>query len=323
MVFAGRAIVSCEKATALGCATVPLLDMVDAYQSRVEARCGSAKFEGYMVRKWVQKIAASGAVRAWSSAKSSFFLSVAAILLAVLATPALAQRDTAGGFARETNRFGRPQKVYEAGKFDYYLMSLSWSPSYCAGLPRDGYDPQCNRRDGKRYSFVLHGVWPQFERGWPQDCASPDRGFVPRPVANRMLDIMPSDKLVFHEYRKHGVCSGLGVDGYFDMARSLYNQVKIPAKYAAVIDPRTFVSTQEIVSDFLAANPGLKPDGIVVECGGPGPRLKEVRICFDKGGHFRSCGRNENQNRLCSAPRVYLPPVRSGPATAPAAGQKI
>ena len=51
---------------------------------------------------------------------------------------------------------------------------------------------------------------------------------------------------------------------------------------------------------------------IAVQCGGAGNRLKEVRICFDKGGNFRACGRNENQARLCSADRMYVPPVRLG-----------
>ncbi len=238
--------------------------------------------------------------------------------------PAEAQRNT-GGFARESNPYGRTQKTYEAGKFDYYVMSLSWSPSYCAGQPSGSGDVQCSPRSGRPYSFVLHGVWPQFEKGWPQDCASADRGFVPRPVANKMLDIMPSDKLVFHEYRKHGTCSGLGVDGYFEMARSLYNKVKIPQRYVDVTDPRMFVSTPDLLADFVAANPGLKPDGIVVDCGGAGPRLKEVRICFDKGGNFRSCGRNENQSRMCKADRVYVPPVRATniKSVPSAVGQKI
>ena len=256
-------------------------------------------------------------------ATSAAIAAIAALVLAA-AQPALAQRNSTGGFAREASPYGRTQRVYEAGKFDYYVMSLSWSPSYCAGARDPGNDPQCSARGGRPYSFVLHGVWPQFEKGWPQDCQSPDRGFVPRQVANRMLDIMPSDKLVFHEYRKHGTCSGLGIDGYFDMARSLYNKVKIPARYAAVTDPRTFVSTPELLADFLAANPGMKADGIAVQCGGPGPRLQEIRICFDKGGNFRSCGRNENQSRMCSASRVYLPPIRGEVRRdAPAIGQKI
>ena len=249
-------------------------------------------------------------------------LALSPVLIAAQITSAEAQYRPYGGSNSQYRQNGKPKATGEAGKFDYYVMALSWSPSYCAGNTRGGYDPQCN--GSRPFAFVLHGVWPQFEKGWPQNCASADNGFVPRPVANRMLDIMPSDKLVFHEYRTHGTCSGLGVDGYFDMARQLYNKVKIPARYANVTDPRTFLSTPEVLADFVAANPGMKSDGIAVACDGPGPRLKEVRICFDKGGNFRSCGRNENQSRMCSAPRVYLPPVRNGgrPA-APASGQKI
>jgi ribonuclease T2 len=236
------------------------------------------------------------------------------------ATPSIAQRAPdapPSAFSRGPNPYaaGRPKAVTQPGQFDYYVLALSWSPSYCAGLQRNGYDPQCNRRDGKRYSFVLHGLWPQFERGWPQDCPTADRGFVPRPVADRMLDIMPSDKLVFHEYRKHGTCSGLGVDGYFDLSRKLYNKVKLPERYTTLSDPRLTIAPGDMIKDFLAVNPGLKPDALAVQCGGPGNRLQEVRVCFDKQGEFRSCGRNEDQRKLCSAPSMYVPPVRSGGST--------
>jgi ribonuclease T2 len=235
--------------------------------------------------------------------------------LAVLPT-ADAQRagDIYGGFPRGQNPYsaGKQKAPSQAGQFDYYLLSLSWSPSYCAGLPRDGYDPQCNRRDGKRYAFILHGLWPQYERGWPQDCQTADRGFVPAPVADRMLDIMPSKKLVFHEYRKHGTCSGLGIDGYFDLSRKLYEKVKIPDRFRNLTDPRFTVSPTELINEVVAINPGMKPDNLAVECGGPGNRLKELRVCFDKQGEFRACGRNENQSKLCSAPSMYVPPVREG-----------
>lgn len=258
-----------------------------------------------------------------------------AVAAIVAAGTAEAQRanDNYGAFPRNSNpnSAGRPKAVTQPGQFDYYVLALSWSPSYCASLQRDGYDPQCHRRDGKRYSFVLHGLWPQFERGWPENCPTSDRGFVPRPVADRMLDIMPSDKLVFHEYRKHGTCSGLGVDGYFAMSRMLHDKVKIPSRFVNVTDPRMFVSPQELMKDFLAMNPQMKPDGIAVECGGPGNRLKEVRVCFTKEGEFRSCGRNEDQRRMCSADRMYVPPVREGgpsiqqriKSLIPGVGQKI
>ena len=204
------------------------------------------------------------------------------------------------------------QRRANPGVFDYYVLALSWSPTYCADGGDRRNDPQCDAKSGRPFAFVLHGLWPQFERGWPQDCRSEDRGWVPGPVADRMLDIMPSKKLIFHEYRKHGTCSGLGVDGYFKLSRQLYDKVKIPPRFVRVTDERLFVGVSELIGDFLNANPQLKPDMMVVQCGGAGNRLREVRICFTKDGAFRACGRNENQRRLCSADRMYVPPVRAG-----------
>src|SRR5262245_31594406 len=165
-----------------------------------------------------------------------------------------------------------------AGEFDYYALVLSWSPTYCADAGDRRNDPQCSRGHGRPYAFVLHGLWPQHERGWPQDCRSSDRGWVPGPVAERMLDIMPSKQLVFHEYRKPGTCSGLGVDGYFALARKLYDKVKIPARFQNLTDDRMMVGVAELLSEFQAANPGLKPDMLAVQCGGAGDRLREVRV---------------------------------------------
>ena len=121
----------------------------------------------------------------------------------------------------------------QAGAFDYYVLALSWSPTYCAERRGNGYEPQCDVRSGRPYAFVLHGLWPQHERGWPENCRTSDRGWVPGPVAERMLDIMPSKRLVFNEYRKHGTCSGLGVDGYFDLARQPPRQGEDPAALRA------------------------------------------------------------------------------------------
>ena len=232
---------------------------------------------------------------------------VAAVAALVSGIAAEAQRAPYGG----PGQGGRSQTTYESGKFDYYVLALSWSPSYCAGArSRSRDDQQCAPRDGKRFSFVLHGLWPQFEKGWPQDCRSAAGDRVPRPVANRMLDIMPSDKLVFHEWRKHGTCSGLSIDGYFDLARSLHDKVKIPQRYQQVNDPRLTLPPQEVVNDFIAANPGLNRNMITVKCGGPGNRMEEVRVCFDRDGKYRACGRNEDQRKACAAPTMYIPPVR-------------
>jgi ribonuclease T2 len=198
-----------------------------------------------------------------------------------------------------------------AGKFDYYALVLSWSPSHCAGVGADRDAMQCARTDGKRFSFVLHGLWPQNSpRGWPQDCPVKGRAFVPRPVINNMLDIMPSDKLVIHEYRKHGTCSGLEPNAYFDLSRKLFSMVTIPEEYRNTFEAK-FVSPAEMVSEFVKVNPWLKPNMIAVDCGGTGNRVGDVRICFSKEGQPTACSRNEDQRKMCSAAKMYLPPVRS------------
>ena len=223
-----------------------------------------------------------------------------------LASLAAALLAGSGALAEDPRPYREPPASDRAGIFDYYLLSLSWSPSYCAVAGGVRGDPQCARR----FAFVLHGLWPQFERGWPQDCQSPDRGYVPFRVAVGMRDIMPSDRLVFHTYRKHGTCSGLGVDGYFALARRLYEKIAIPPRFRNLVDERYMISPGELIGAFLASNPELRSDMIAVSCAGPGHRLREVRICFDKGGNFRACGANENQRRLCSAARMYVPPLR-------------
>ena len=235
---------------------------------------------------------------------------MALAVVATVTSAALAQRPYGNTKSQEGRNI--------AGQFDYYALVLSWSPSYCAGIQRDGYDPQCNRSDGKRYSFVLHGLWPQYApKGWPQDCPTRGRPFVPRPVINSMLDIMPSDKLVIHEYRKHGTCSGLEPTQYFDLARKMFSTVVVPEDYRNPFEAK-FVSPGDLVAEFQKVNPWLKSDMIAVDCGGTGNRLTEIRICFGKDGKAQTCSRNEDQHKMCRADKMYLPPVRATKTDAPA-----
>ena len=245
---------------------------------------------------------------------------ICAAALAAASVPAAAQvpaRDAAAAASGLLQVQFQPRPGAEPrlrgglpGRFDYYALVLSWSPTYCAGNARPG-DTQCSPRGGRPYSFVLHGLWPQYERGWPQDCPTGERAFVPQSTIDRMMDIMPSRNLIIHEYRKHGVCSGLGVEGYFDMARTLFGKVKVPQRFQDP-DQNQMVETSAVVAEFVAANPGLKPDMLAVVCGGPGNRLREIRICVKPDGQYRPCGGNER--RTCDAPRVFVPPVRLGPA---------
>jgi ribonuclease T2 len=97
----------------------------------------------------------------------------------------------------------------EAGQFDFYVLSLSWSPSFCAAAAeRDSSRAPTLQCGARPYSFVVHGLWPQYDRGFPEYCQVPaprlDRGIV-----SSMLDLMPAPHLVFNEWDKHGTCSGL------------------------------------------------------------------------------------------------------------------
>lgn len=192
------------------------------------------------------------------------------------------------------------------GQFDYYALALSWSPSYCAGTGRSERSPQCS---GTRpYAFVLHGLWPQYEQGFPSGCQTSSRPWVLGQTVSAMLDIMPARGLAIHQYRKHGTCSGLDPDQYFQTARKAFESIRIPARYLAPQKP-VIVSPKEIENDFLKTNKGLGADMISITCG-RGNRLGEIRICLTKDLALRPCGMNEAQEKLCRLNRVVMPPVR-------------
>ena len=188
------------------------------------------------------------------------------------------------------------------GKFDYYVLVLGWSPSYCKLEGRKKRDRQCDGNEPR--SFILHGLWPQYDSGWPLDCRTENKPWVPRRVIDDMLDIMPSSRLIIHEYRVHGTCSGLDPAQYFSTARSLYERIKVPAPFAAPT-AGVMLSPEQIERDFLAANAWLKPDMIAVTC--RGQNLLDVRVCFGRDLFPTKCGRNEDEKRLCGAPRISVP----------------
>lgn len=194
----------------------------------------------------------------------------------------------------------------EPGDFDYYTLVLSWSPTYCQTRNRDDGGEQC--RGDRPYNFILHGLWPQWQRGWPSNCRTRERPWVPNRVINEMLDIMPSKRLIIHEYRTHGACSGLSAEDYFALARKLYESIRIPDSLAQADEPLS-VTTEEVERAFLSANPQLQASMIAVSC--KEGLVEEVRVCFSRDGKPQNCGRNEEQSRICRAGKLTLPPVQS------------
>ncbi|MCO6186492.1 ribonuclease [Rhizobium sp. L1K21] len=188
-----------------------------------------------------------------------------------------------------------------AGVFDFYVLSLSWSPSWCSAEPNRKFNRQCDPR--LDYRFIVHGLWPQFEKGYPQFCATrlPDR--VPETLGQQYLDIIPSMGLIGHEWRKHGTCSGLDQSAYFAKLREAYGKIRVPPALANLASGKS-ASPEAIETAFSAANPGLAKDAIAVTCSAK--QIEEVRICFSKDLTFRTCPEVDRQS--CPLNSINIPP---------------
>jgi len=195
----------------------------------------------------------------------------------------------------------------EPGKFDFYVLALSWSPSFCEAsaerAPDRAPDQQCS---GRPFSFVVHGLWPQYERGFPSFCQVPAPR-LDRAIVGGMLDLMPSPRLIFHEWDRHGTCSGLSPPAYFETVRKARAVVKIPPDYLALDKPIT-VTPDDVADAFVKANSGLTRASLAVAC--DSKRLEEVRICLGKDFSFRDCA--EVTRRACKRDRVAMPAMRGG-----------
>src|SRR5438876_12401764 len=135
----------------------------------------------------------------------------------------------------------------QPGQFDFYVLALSWSPSFCEAAGERGTPPQqqCGARP---YSFVVHGLWPQYEKGFPEFCQQPAPR-LDRNIVSSMLDLMPAPRLIFREWDRHGTCSGLAARAYFDTVRKARAAVKIPAEFLEVKSALT-VSPDEVREAF-------------------------------------------------------------------------
>jgi ribonuclease T2 len=190
----------------------------------------------------------------------------------------------------------------EPGEFDFYVLSLSWSPSFCdAAGDRAKKQAECGERP---YSFVVHGLWPQYEKGFPEYCQVPSPR-LDRNIISSMLDLMPAPRLIFHEWDRHGTCSGLPARAYFDTVRKARAIVKIPDEFLDVKAELT-VTPDEVGEAFAKANPGLNRGAMAVGC--DNKRLREVRICLTRDLGFRDCA--EVERRSCKRDKLVMPPVR-------------
>lgn len=189
-----------------------------------------------------------------------------------------------------------------AGEFDYYVLALSWNASWCAREGDERGADQCDPRHD--FGFTLHGLWPQNETGWPAYCRTTARD-PSRQITGQMADIMGSGGLAWHQWKKHGRCTGLTAQDYFSHSRDAYEQINRPDILRQL--PRDFDMPPRVVEEaFLEANPDLSADQVTVTC--RNRMLQEVRICLNHDLTPRRCGRDVIRD--CSASEVTVPMMR-------------
>jgi ribonuclease T2 len=198
------------------------------------------------------------------------------LAIAALALFAFAGAGQAQDFAR---RGGTP------GEFDFYVLALSWSPGFCElEGDRSRNREQCGEGAGLR--FVVHGLWPQNERGYPSECGPAGRS--PSRIAMEQAEgLFPTEGLARYQWRKHGTCTGSSPSDYFRDVRRAREKVVIPPVLAKADRDQTWTAI-DLERAFAAANPGLRPDMMSVAC--TRGVLQEVKICLTRDlRDFRSC----------------------------------
>jgi ribonuclease T2 len=208
-------------------------------------------------------------------------------------------KSIANGSTENANQI--EPEIPQSSGFDFYVLSLSWSPHYCASKGGGGDAQQC--RSAKPFGFIVHGLWPQNERGYPKNCMSNE--VLSRNDIRSILDLTPSTGLVRHEWEKHGSCSGLTPPDYLKAMRVAREAVIIPAQF--INSRRAFaISAGAIENAFVLANPKLNAQSISVDC--DRQKLAEVRICLSQSMQFRTC--SEVDRTGCRDQTITVEPVK-------------
>jgi ribonuclease T2 len=167
----------------------------------------------------------------------------------------------------------------EAASFDYYVLALSWAPTFCASHPADR--AECGLRRG----FVAHGLWPQYAGGGgPEHCSGADA--LDQETVEHARAAMPDERLIHHEWVVHGTCSGLTPHDYFATLIRAIGRLSIPSEFDG--EAAHTMTASQIVAAFTKANPSMTGRSLVLRC--RGAQLEEVRICLSRNLKPQPCG---------------------------------
>jgi ribonuclease T2 len=162
--------------------------------------------------------------------------------------------------------------------------------------------PQCADKSG--YGWILHGLWPQYDRGYPEYCQTAARA-PSRAMTAAMADIMGTSGLAWHQWKKHGTCTGLAAEDYYALSRRAYAAVTRPAIFRQLGRP-VELPARVVEEAWLEENPGIGPEGLTVTC--REGHIQEVRICLSRELEFTTCG--ADVRRDCTLEDALFTPLR-------------
>ena len=199
-------------------------------------------------------------------------------------------------------------KKDSARKKNNYLLSLSWSSTYCLLDGKDNKDQvQCNNPK-KDYRFIVHGLWPQQIEDinntshYLKYCKALTKR-VPAQIITDIFDVMPSSDLINHTWRKHGTCTGLTQKDYFKTTKSLYNKFNIDHILTHVSESKVLIK-KHIIHDIISAFPDFNEENFIINC--RGRFLKEIRVCLNNEFNLRACDLDERRAE-CRSNKIHVP----------------
>ena len=183
----------------------------------------------------------------------------------------------------------------------FYVYAYSWTPGFCY---HNSYPGCLQSQEYWKRNFTIHGLWPQFwGSGYPSYCTN-ETFNVENVEWNPMIQRFPNVKYIEtdpeytsfwnHEWTKHGTCSGLSQQNYFQECLRLTDILLTPE----ILTPS--VLEADLLREALGGNVALQCNNQILtgvyscwQCDGNGFPTTQID-CPAEILHEDTCRKSEN-----------------------------
>lgn len=193
-----------------------------------------------------------------------------------------------------------PDGPRRTGPVTGYTLALSWAPEFCKPRRDDrAHAFQCSGKQGS-FGLVVHGLWPEGARDWPQWCEAP-RAPTPAEVRSALC-LMPSERLVARQWAKHGSCMVKRPDAYLKVIGILRSGLRLP-DYDR-ISREEGLTAGRIRAAFADANPDWPESAVGVKLNERG-WLEEIRLCYSRRFRPAPCAAGRRGARDAAPAKIW------------------